>query len=230
MCYFIQWHSSSLWWYLKREQHWHLLIQGSMEIEFFGIVYCGPFSTLSQKDATIFACFVFQNYQINQYICSEVTIVDMMLPYLVKYLVLVSNCGQCPVVCTTLYYTGLMMKYSVCCSLNIVKWSVKVLLRWMKAVFKNSMFSFLHQLTTWYCSHLLLWAWPCSGWSISPACWAYSNKPAAVACSSRVMGQMGGVTPDSFIDLALHTMQSVSIMVIGNVASLRMMIVTVVLC
>jgi len=62
----------------------------------------------------------------------------------------------------------------------------------------KSVFSFLRQLTTWHCPHLLLCAvlqpdccWPparrpCSNRSISPGRRAHSSKPAAAACDGRL--------------------------------------------
>ena len=58
----------------------------------------------------------------------------------------------------------------------------------------KSAFSFLRQLITWHCPHLLLrallrrsYCWePDSNRSISPPCRAHSNKPAAAACGGRV--------------------------------------------
>ena len=71
------------------------------------------------------------------------------------------------------------------------------------------MFSFLRQLTTWHCSHLLPSAGPCSNWSISSGSRAHSSKPAAAAewWDRRTYRR----TLDSFIDPAPHTVGSVSI-------------------
>jgi len=64
---------------------------------------------------------------------------------------------------------------------------------------KKSAFSFVHQLTTWHCLHLLpsvicLLRCHCCGTQQETHC-----------CSGQMMEQTDGRTPDSFMDCARHT-------------------------
>ena len=65
---------------------------------------------------------------------------------------------------------------------SCIQFSSHFVLIWLLYKF---VFSFLRQLTSWHCSHLLLNAVRlCRCWSIFPTCWAHSSKPATVARSS----------------------------------------------
>ena len=102
--------------------------------------------------------------------------------------------------------------YQICCRVACLQ-NVKC---------NKSVESFLRQLKTWHCSHLLLHAMllctrrPPLGvgrcyWTIFSAHWAHSSKPTAVACSSQQTDrQTDGRTLYCYTDPAAYYVSSVS--------------------
>ena len=83
----------------------------------------------------------------------------------------------------------------------------------MVVYLNKSLFSFLRQLTTWHCRHLLLRAVR-QYRSIASGRRAHGSKPARSGVRGGQMGQTDrqrdGRTPDSCIDPAPHTMRTAS--------------------
>ena len=101
------------------------------------------------------------------------------------------------------YNLHTIIHMSTTCMLKISKTSLKP----HKPRISKSVFSFLRQLSTRHCPHLLL---STSNRSISPGRQVLCSKPTTCCCYDQSMKQTDKLTLNRFIDHALHTVRAVS--------------------